>query len=798
MIKAYRLFCNNRIPEAEEICSQLLRQNPLDQAAWALKLSCLTETTFVDELENEDVGIAETFLEQNVIAPNARPGTSFQRPMTSSKGVNPILRPTTTAGRPLSGVVRPQTSFKSGSMDQAVRTARTAKTGRAVSSSSARNVRLGTASMASGFDGQFVNLARLNIDKYAADPQVNRQLFEYVFYHENDIKVAHQIAGTATKAANFKDWYWKNQLSKCYLRLGMLADAEKQLLSSLNHHKLVESYAFLAKIYNRMDQPMAALKIYNEGVSYFEHDVTLLTGMARTRELLGEYELSVGIYKRVLNVQANNIEAIACVATTYFYDNKPEVALRYYRRILQMGAASSELFMNIGLCCLACQQFDFALSSVTRAQATMTDDVAADVWYNTGDVMLGIGDTKFAARCFRMALAANADYGEAMVNLGILKHREGKIGEARSLYQAAVAKAPHLFEAHFNLALISYKVATKSAVSWWKRHWKSFRDMRNAYGCSKPCESSTRVCELVTREYHTSVTSIYKWLHVRCPHFDLAAYPKDEFRCKLQFTSTAANASIMALVPHLVAPKDHFMGNAEWQLELHRAFVQWIVIDGDSFEQALFEFKLKRKMVNIVEVSMICMFLVNSLAIYNHFPIFRLVPSSKEPNARIELAIQTTILMVTEMSSPKSRQGSSIAQQELSFLILTILTSFLCQLLPFFAYHFRCCPIEAHPNASDVPSPHDRLSLDSERVRYSAALDSARIDSMKSPRSTAFDSCIAELKFTLANFNEHLNSKANSKWRKKLWRKSYKRAESIAFFVLQTFNVVLFFTSMNK
>uniref|UniRef100_A0A8R1EMS1 TPR_REGION domain-containing protein n=1 Tax=Caenorhabditis japonica TaxID=281687 RepID=A0A8R1EMS1_CAEJA len=288
----------------------------------------------------------------------------FDRPKTTSKGVNPILRPSTNAGRPITGVVRPQSSFKSGSMEQAVRTARTAKTARAVSSTSARNMRLGTASMASGGDGEFVNLARLNIDKYAADPQVNRQLFEYVFYYVNDIRIAHQIAGVATKSAGYEDHFWKNQLAKCYLRLGMLQDATKQLISSLQQKQLIETFAFLAKAYNRVDQPMAALKTYSQGLEVFPEDVTMLTGMARVQEALGEYELSVDLYKKVLDAQSNNIEAIACVATTYYYGGKPEIALRYYRRILQMGVSSAELFMNIGLCCLAAQQFDFALSSI--------------------------------------------------------------------------------------------------------------------------------------------------------------------------------------------------------------------------------------------------------------------------------------------------------------------------------------------------------------------------------------------------------------------------------------------------
>lgn len=42
-------------------------------------------------------------------------------------------------------------------------------------------------------EGPFVNLARLNVEKYAADPQVNRYLFEYVFLHEGDVKIAHQV-----------------------------------------------------------------------------------------------------------------------------------------------------------------------------------------------------------------------------------------------------------------------------------------------------------------------------------------------------------------------------------------------------------------------------------------------------------------------------------------------------------------------------------------------------------------------------------------------------------------------------
>ncbi|CAI4225058.1 unnamed protein product [Auanema sp. JU1783] len=454
--KALRLYHVNRIQEAEEQCTKLLTKNPLDQAAWALKLACLTEGTYVDELENEDIGIAETFLDQNVIAPSARPGTSFQRPATSAKGANPILRPTTNGGRPLSGVVRPMTMTRPGTMEQAVRTSRTAKTARAMSSSSARMLRLGTASMISSGDGPFINLARLNIDKYASDLQVNRQLFEYVFYVEGDMRVAHQIASIATKAAEFNDWYWKNQLGKCYYRLGMFSDAEKQFLSSLKHLRLVETYAFLAKVACRVDQPLLAIKYYEDGLAVFPRDVTLLTGQARVKEQLNELEDSINLYKEILTAQANNIEAIACIATHYYYNETPEIALRYYRRIMQMGVCNAEVMMNIGLCCFECQQYDFAISSIRKAQTLATEDILAEIWYNVGHIMIQNGDVKQAARCYRLALSADPNHGESMVNLGILSQRNGKKDQARSMYYNAISKNPHLFEAHYNLALLCY------------------------------------------------------------------------------------------------------------------------------------------------------------------------------------------------------------------------------------------------------------------------------------------------------------------------------------------------------
>ena len=59
-----------------------------------------------------------------------------------------ISRPMSQSGRPLSGFVRPGTqSGRPGTMEQAIKTPRTAHTARPVTSASGRYVRLGTVSI---------------------------------------------------------------------------------------------------------------------------------------------------------------------------------------------------------------------------------------------------------------------------------------------------------------------------------------------------------------------------------------------------------------------------------------------------------------------------------------------------------------------------------------------------------------------------------------------------------------------------------------------------------------------------
>lgn len=69
------------------------------------------------------------------------------------------------------------------------------------------------------------------------------------------------------------------------LRLGLFRDAEKQFESALTDQSMVDTYLYVAKVYIRLDQPLAAIKVYSQGLERFPDQVPFLLGQARIHEV---------------------------------------------------------------------------------------------------------------------------------------------------------------------------------------------------------------------------------------------------------------------------------------------------------------------------------------------------------------------------------------------------------------------------------------------------------------------------------------------------------------------------------
>lgn len=71
---ALSYFRRRKHDDCIELCTKLLDKNPYDQAAWSLKTRALTEQVYIDEVEMEEIGIAEMLMDENSVAQVSRPG----------------------------------------------------------------------------------------------------------------------------------------------------------------------------------------------------------------------------------------------------------------------------------------------------------------------------------------------------------------------------------------------------------------------------------------------------------------------------------------------------------------------------------------------------------------------------------------------------------------------------------------------------------------------------------------------------------------------------------------------------
>ena len=116
----------------------------------------------------------------------------------------------------------------------------------------------------------------------------------------------------------------KNRLGKCYIKLGLLRDAEKHFRSSLKVQPTVSTYLELSNVYIRLDMPNSSMDLLEEASSKFTTDPHILLGIARLNDQLNHQDAALKIYRQVLSLDASNIESLASLGAHYFYSDQPE------------------------------------------------------------------------------------------------------------------------------------------------------------------------------------------------------------------------------------------------------------------------------------------------------------------------------------------------------------------------------------------------------------------------------------------------------------------------------------------
>ena len=299
-----------------------------------------------------------------------------------------MIRPVSKQGRPLTGFARPGSNRPvtgSNKLDTATALQGNRPGTNRPITSGGRYIRLGTASLQQA-GGQFLMVDKLNLKALAQKKVIAKAVCDYLIYVEHNIKKALEIAAEATVASNYEDWWWKARLGKCYYMLGLYREAEKQFKSSLKNEDMVKTHLELAKIYIRLDQPNTAVEIFTSALSKYPQEISFLLGVSRVYDMLNDSLKAVEFYRKVLVFESCNLEAVASIASYHFYTDQPEVALRFYKRLVQLGVNNAELWNNLGLCCFYDGQYDMFYSCFEKALSFADDEIKADIWYNLAHV----------------------------------------------------------------------------------------------------------------------------------------------------------------------------------------------------------------------------------------------------------------------------------------------------------------------------------------------------------------------------------------------------------------------------
>ena len=276
---------------------------------------------------------------------------------------------------------------------------------------------------------------------------------------ERNYRKALELASEAVKVLKSEDWWWSEKLGKCYYQIGIYRDSEKQLMGSIQLQPTVNAYYLLSQIYIKLDQPMNTIEILKSAIEKFPKEPTFHLAMGRVYEMLNEDEKSFHHYKEALSLENNNIEAVACIANYYYYQESPEISLRFYKRLMDLGVNNTELWNNISVCLFTNSQLELFFPCIKRA-LSMTQDpvIMSDIWYNIAQMSINTGDRETAYRALKIALSYDGTNAEALNNIGIMDLRKGRVDSAMYHFKLAMKENQYLFEPHFNFAVNAYKI----------------------------------------------------------------------------------------------------------------------------------------------------------------------------------------------------------------------------------------------------------------------------------------------------------------------------------------------------
>lgn len=163
------------------------------------------------------------------------------------------------------------------------------------------------------------------------------------------------------------------------------------------------------------------------------------------------YEDSLKMYKKILEQDAENQDAIYGI--TYCYDvlNRREDALKYLNQLIDRNAYSYVAWYNLGIAYALLEMHEKAIEAFDYAILIKEDYAIA--YYSKGDALSNLERYEDAIKIYLEALEYGMPKAEIYCALGECYENLDKMSEARDYYKKAVKLNPFMAEALYGIGV---------------------------------------------------------------------------------------------------------------------------------------------------------------------------------------------------------------------------------------------------------------------------------------------------------------------------------------------------------
>ena len=260
-----------------------------------------------------------------------------------------------------------------------------------------REISLGTASIAflSSLSGPFIDLNKIDVQKFSSKPQLAMTLLEYLLYYETNPKLALRLCHESNL-----DWYWKCMYGKCLYRLGLYRDALSMQLASIQQANMLITRMDDVKTYLALDQPMVAISALETCLGKYPHEVMIQVLLSRLYINLNDIPQSISHYSQALMLDSSNKESLSVYANLFLDTGDFDTALACYTRMVHLYQHSDDvtsILINISVCVFLMGDVTYCasiLSSMLVSSNTRNYAELGYVMYNLGHIMMESGQSQ--------------------------------------------------------------------------------------------------------------------------------------------------------------------------------------------------------------------------------------------------------------------------------------------------------------------------------------------------------------------------------------------------------------------